>query len=455
MNVTSKSSNARTVAPPQPRVDAKPIEKKPSAKTQKLHASPDIFESGKTKKKSAMQQPASKKTNAPALGFRAFQSLKAGISHFEDSPVKAKTKKANAPANSNKMKTADANRIGKLSPQETTRLKQLQHADKLAPLASAAYDDAVTPKGFKRASTDAAALKKLGISAEDLTSKDPKSAFKAEVFLPVDGKGKPIVAFRGTNKPQDFKTDLRQLVGLRDSSYDQAMSLAVKLKNNGVDAEFTGHSLGGGLAAAAARATNKEATTFNAAGLHPNTVQDYLDKNNLPHLHGSRVTNFANQGDILNVLQSDPKALGPETAKVISRLADSAETFAADKTLGASRKELPETTEFLATLGKNAEALRTAPPPSGETVLIPTRDRNGKPSDTMPYGTARLAILENKIASAWFGDPGKAAAIIDSLTKTDLPYVVKTLEESVRRHGAYAEAIVAEKTRLEAKSGAF
>jgi hypothetical protein len=38
---------------------------------------------------------------------------------------------------------------------------------------------------------------------------------------------------------------------------------------------MTGHSLGGGLASGASRASGAPATTFNAAGLHPNTVARY------------------------------------------------------------------------------------------------------------------------------------------------------------------------------------
>ena len=51
--------------------------------------------------------------------------------------------------------------------------------------------------------------------------------------------------------------------------------MEIKQLRNGVTTpttKFVGHSLGGGLASAAAVASNGNATTFNAAGLHNNTI---------------------------------------------------------------------------------------------------------------------------------------------------------------------------------------
>jgi len=47
------------------------------------------------------------------------------------------------------------------------------------------------------------------------------------------------------------------------------------LADSTIPVETTGHSLGGGMASAASVASGKASTTFNAAGLHPNTVGRY------------------------------------------------------------------------------------------------------------------------------------------------------------------------------------
>jgi hypothetical protein len=56
-------------------------------------------------------------------------------------------------------------------------------------------------------------------------------------------------------------------LGVPSKEYEDVENLAKTLKNASVPISFTGHSLGGGLASAAAVVTGFPATTFNAAGL--------------------------------------------------------------------------------------------------------------------------------------------------------------------------------------------
>jgi pimeloyl-ACP methyl ester carboxylesterase len=58
------------------------------------------------------------------------------------------------------------------------------------------------------------------------------------------------------------------------AQYDYAIEDAKKIVSRfpGREITFVGHSLGGGLATAAAAATGMRALTFNAAGVHPRTV---------------------------------------------------------------------------------------------------------------------------------------------------------------------------------------
>lgn len=83
--------------------------------------------------------------------------------------------------------------------------------------------------------------------------------------------GKLHVAFPGTRgflAFSDWGANIRQAFGRPSIRYQQAIDLAIQidLATNG-NVIFVGHSLGGGLASAAAHATNGTAITFNAAGL--------------------------------------------------------------------------------------------------------------------------------------------------------------------------------------------
>jgi hypothetical protein len=128
----------------------------------------------------------------------------------------------------------------------------------------------------------------LGLEKEDLT--DPRSGFRAAVYK-VDPEvmnvpPKYIVSFRGTHDIyKDFvKANVPQSVGLESTYYNRAMligrSVAGKIANKILqpgDVEFTGHSLGGGLASAASVVSGIKATTQNAAGLHPKTVSRFTE----------------------------------------------------------------------------------------------------------------------------------------------------------------------------------
>jgi hypothetical protein len=75
---------------------------------------------------------------------------------------------------------------------------------------------------------------------------------------------------------------------------------------------ITGHSLGGGLAAAAAIVSNFHALTFNAAGVNYVTVQQFKPSLNLTSqaqlqaIAQTCVTSYVVDGEILNYLQDNP-----------------------------------------------------------------------------------------------------------------------------------------------------
>jgi len=130
----------------------------------------------------------------------------------------------------------------------------------LAHMSAAAYTGATGDK-VKPKDATAALPKKLrdaGWRADEITSN--KSGLHAVLFKN-DESGEHVLAFAGTaltlTQLSDLTTDINQAVGLKAQQYEEAIQLAKALKGKlGDDAEsklrFAGHSLGGGLASAAA-----------------------------------------------------------------------------------------------------------------------------------------------------------------------------------------------------------
>ena len=102
------------------------------------------------------------------------------------------------------------------------------------------------------------------------------SGFKSQLFeRTIDGVTEYTYAFAGTDftSLDDWGNNISQLLGSSEQysiAMNNAKVLVRELKNQ--ELTFVGHSLGGGLAAASAYATNGRAMTFNAAGVSPLTV---------------------------------------------------------------------------------------------------------------------------------------------------------------------------------------
>ncbi|MGD9128360.1 MAG: hypothetical protein PVH19_13365, partial [Planctomycetia bacterium] len=138
----------------------------------------------------------------------------------------------------------------------------------------------------------------------DLILNDSESGYQAWLFRDLLS-GQIICAFRGTDAAfgfaelwKDVKTDIKQAGGWGDRQYELAIKLAKELKIafKGKTIVFTGHSLGGGLAAAASRVTGFRAVTFNAAGLHEKTLQGHV-------VYDSKIKSYVVSGEILNLAQ--------------------------------------------------------------------------------------------------------------------------------------------------------
>ncbi|MFT4464244.1 MAG: hypothetical protein ACMX3H_19610 [Sodalis sp. (in: enterobacteria)] len=102
-------------------------------------------------------------------------------------------------------------------------------------------------------------------------------ATNVQAFRPISGNGRQVVlAFAGTNGFNDWLTNLRASLGYRDAQYQASVALARQARHCfGDKVLFTGHSLGGSLAAIAAVATGSMAVTFNPADVAEKTLSRY------------------------------------------------------------------------------------------------------------------------------------------------------------------------------------
>jgi uncharacterized Zn-binding protein involved in type VI secretion len=141
---------------------------------------------------------------------------------------------------------------------------------------------------------------------ENLTWKDNNSGFQAEIYQSTfTMPPKYVVAFRGTDNKGGVFDDIKQSLGFKSAQYDEAVKLAQSLKGAGMDIEFTGHSLGGGLASAAGIVTKSKSYTYNAAGLHPQSNTDYGFTQKDIVNSKNNIQAFSSTRDPLNIAQDN------------------------------------------------------------------------------------------------------------------------------------------------------
>ncbi len=158
----------------------------------------------------------------------------------------------------------------------------------LIDLADAAYtpgDPTEVPRGW-RTVTDAE-LRSMGLDPNSFHDKG--SGFDATFF--VSNEGRFVLAFRGTEKLDQDNNLLGLVLGTSDDpdvmtdhfgvDHDTAQDIRARMLAKQVKAAlgedsggliFTGHSLGGRLAAGASIATGVPSVTFNAAGMSPQAL---------------------------------------------------------------------------------------------------------------------------------------------------------------------------------------
>lgn len=148
---------------------------------------------------------------------------------------------------------------------------ELREDRDMAALSACVYEggSGSCPRGIHRVTPET-----VGLNSADFDS----NGFHAELFYdPV--RDRYTLAFRGTDGDgDDWSANLRQGNGFWARQYELASALAIRVNRAlpGRDLNFTGHSLGGGLATIASLRAEREATVFNAAALHPETVDRFF-----------------------------------------------------------------------------------------------------------------------------------------------------------------------------------
>lgn len=140
--------------------------------------------------------------------------------------------------------------------------------------------DRLTPEGQAPASAaDVQAWRQEFLGDGTVTS---AQQFKAEIYT--DGDGNFVLSYRGTAEgAPDWENNFRQGTGFEthdfaDKFTDTAVNTAVEFADvfgNGEadNLAITGHSQGGGLASVGSLASGVPAVTFDASGIHPNTLE--------------------------------------------------------------------------------------------------------------------------------------------------------------------------------------
>jgi len=201
-------------------------------------------------------------------------------------------------------------KLAQMDPAKAASLQQIRHDRDMGLLANAPYatkndESPVLPYGYSEVPKDQ--LKQLGLNPGDL-SPDLK------VYTSTGQNGEPhyVLSCRGTETgsglrtaASDIGTDVAQAIGLETDAYKRAIEAAKRMPGKGnLSIELTGHSKGGGQAAAASMATGIPATTFNAAGVH----EDTLARMNVPGAAtnaGEKIRAYFNERDPLNGAQDN------------------------------------------------------------------------------------------------------------------------------------------------------
>jgi hypothetical protein len=199
----------------------------------------------------------------------------------------------------------------------------------LALLAADVYNNTPNPPAGFRVATEGD-LGQLGLRPQDLTS--TQSPFQARVYVRGAGAdAQYVVSFRGTTSGGDWRANVQQGLGLSSDHYRRALYIGSRLAlASGAHVTITGHSLGGGLASAAAIAAGRPAATFNAAGLSEATIRQARAIHDAAGVQSTdNVRAYYVRGEILSALQDGgDRVLGGALGGLLgSAVADAPEAY--------------------------------------------------------------------------------------------------------------------------------
>ncbi|MBG3849063.1 XVIPCD domain-containing protein [Xanthomonas sp. WHRI 8391] len=158
------------------------------------------------------------------------------------------------------------------------------------------------PNGWTR--MDDSTLQRAGIDPSLLH--DAKSGFDAAFYR--NDQGNVVLGFCGTDEGKDWKHNIGQGLGFDDAQYASAIQLGSQARQAfGDQVVITGHSLGGGLAAASAMVNDIPAVTYNAAGVSDRTLERQgLDASAAKEYASSElIRGYHVKNEILTHLQED------------------------------------------------------------------------------------------------------------------------------------------------------
>jgi hypothetical protein len=162
------------------------------------------------------------------------------------------------------------------------------------------------PPGFTRAT--GAQLTKMRLTQTMLTPVG--SEFRGAVYVKDPAVWGPnpdpsaVIAFRGsTPEKEDWDNNFAQGVDREAPYYMRAVEIGNKLAESGARIRIVGHSLGGGLASAAQGGSGLDASTYNAAGLNPNTVARYSKDRDHMQAEIEKIAAYRIEGEVLTKTQ--------------------------------------------------------------------------------------------------------------------------------------------------------
>lgn len=341
---------------------------------------------------------------------------------------------------------------------EAQGLQALYHDREMAGLSDDVYASARhaghAPVGWTRVSEDPELLDEyaasLHMTAKGLMDRlQPDiSGFRAEIYIPdanILGPGyTPALAFKGssgqvmtshglrdTTREDFLANNFPQSIGLETDYYDRAMTLALSLQQQGFAFEITGHSLSGGMAAAASAVTGNPATTFNAAGLNPETVRRFGAQNGVPVLSPRQletsVVSYQVQGELLtdgvqgnvdrmDVLQRlELGGVLKEASQLLTSLPQGRELLARQLVDGIPMEQQATVRAFVERLanGHTDQMLRELPLSAGRVqILTPmTRQNPDDPTSALVARETTLTLSQVTVLAAPVLETVRVAAL--------------------------------------------